>query len=304
MRAVRWWLLSGVTLVGFALLAGLPARNAEAQVPPAPVQIGLPQNLFRDFPKVTIEALMPTFTKLVESQTGMKGKVMLLSGPDEVGKNLADNKIQLAVFHGFEFAWEQNKHPEFKPLVIVVKGQNAKLMAQVIVASDSGIQKLEDLKGQPVAIPRGTPEHARLFLSRRTRSIGHRQEKFFGAFSTPPHVAAALDDVAAGKVKATVVDSVAWDNYEWMNPQKAAKLKPLMQSEPFPTGVIAYKEGGLPEADLKRYRDGLTHAHEKSDGMQLMMLWKMKRFDVAPADFQQSLADIARAYPPPIGDEP
>jgi ABC-type phosphate/phosphonate transport system substrate-binding protein len=293
-----------VTLSALVLLAGLPAPSLNAEEPRPNVQIGLPQNLFRDFPKITVEALMPTFTHLMESQTGMKGRVLLLSSPDEVGKNLAENKIQLAVFHGFEFAWEQNKHPEFKPLVIVVKDQNAKLMAQVIVANDGSVNKLEDLKGQPVAIPRGTPEHCRLFLSRRTRSIGHRQEKFFGAFSTPPHVAAALDDVVSGKVKATVVDSVAWNNYQWMNPQKAAKLKPLMQSEQFPTGVIAYKEGGLPEADLKRYRDGLTHAHEKSDGMQLMMLWKMKRFDVAPADFQQSLADIAKAYPPPIGDEP
>ncbi|HKA05831.1 MAG TPA: PhnD/SsuA/transferrin family substrate-binding protein [Gemmataceae bacterium] len=302
MRAVRWWLLSGVTLAGLVVFAGVPAPTVHAEEP-RPVQIGLPQNLFRDFPRITVEALMPTFTRLMESQTGMKGKVMLLTGPEEVGKNLADDKIQLAVFHGFEFAWEQNKHPDFKPLVIVVK-QNAKLTAQVIVANDTSVSKLEDLKGQPVAIPRGTPEHCRLFLSRRTRMIGTRQEKFFGAFSTPAHVAAALDDVAAGKVKATVVDSVAWDNYQWMNPQKAAKLKPLMQSEPFPTGVIAYKEGGLPEADLKRFRDGLTHAHERSDGMQLMMLWKMKRFDVAPADFQQSLADIAKAYPPPIGDEP
>ena len=96
-----------------------------------------------------------------------------------MGQELADNKLQLAVFHGFEFAWEQNKHPDLKPLVIVVKGQNTKLMAQVIVAKDSQYQKLDDLKGQPVAIPKGTPEHARLFLARRTRNIGHRQEKFF-----------------------------------------------------------------------------------------------------------------------------
>jgi ABC-type phosphate/phosphonate transport system substrate-binding protein len=304
MRAARWWLLSGLSVLGLVMLASLPARTVRAEEPPQTVLIGLPQNLFRDFPKVTVEALMPTFTRLMESQTGMKGKVVLMNGPDEVGKNLADNKIQLAVFHGFEFAWELNKHSDFKPLVIVVKGQNTKLTAQVIVSKDSNIEKLEDLKGLPLAIPRGTPEHARLFLSRRTRSIGHRQEKFFGQTSNPPHVGAALDDVASGKAKVTVVDSVAWENYQWANPGKAEKLKALISSEPFPTGVIAYREGGLPEADLKRFREGLTHAHERSEGMQLMMLWKMKRFDIAPADFQQSLADIAKAYPPPIGEEP
>ncbi len=267
------------------------------------VNIGIPQNLFRDFPKVTVEALMPTFTKLMESQTGMRGRVILLSGPDEVRRYLVDNKVQLAVFHGFEFAWAKTQHDELKPLVVVIK-QGTKLQAQVIVAKDSPVEKLEDLQGQPVAIPRGTPEHCRLFLSRRTRRIGQRMEQFFGSCVTPPHVAAALDDVAAGKVKATVVDSVAWENYQWMHPAKAAKLRPLVQSEPFPTGVIAYKEGVLPESDLQRFRQGLTSAHSRPEGMQLMMLWKMKRFDVAPPDFQETLAEIVKAYPPPIGEEP
>lgn len=293
MLAVRNLLLGSLALI-------IPTSAIRAQ---NTVQIGLPQNLFRDIPKVTVEALMPTFTKLMESQTGMKGQVQLLSGADELTRHLTENKVQLAVYHGFEFAWAQTRHPELKPLVIVVK-QSPKLSAQVIVARDSGYEKLDDLQGQPLAVPRGTPEHARLFLSRRTRLIGHRLEKFFGACSTPPHVAAALDDVASGKAKATVVDTVAWENYQWINPAKASKLKPIMQSEPFPTGVIAYKEGVLPEADLQRFRSGLTTAHQRREGMQLMMLWKMKRFDVAPADYQQSLAEIAKAYPPPIGDEP
>ena len=101
-----------------------------------------------------------------------------------------------------------------------------------------------------------------------------------------------------------MVDSVAWENYQWMNPAKAAKLKLLMQSEAFPTGVIAYREGSMPEAELKKFRDGLTTAHQRPEGMQLMMLWKMKGFDVVPADYQQTLAEIAKAYPPPIGEEP
>jgi len=105
-------------------------------------------------------------------------------------------------------------------------------------------------------------------------------------------------------VRATIVDSVAWENYQWMNPVKAGKMRPIMQSEAFPTGVIAYREGALPASELKRFQDGLVSAHQRSEGMQLMMLWKMKKFEIAPADYQASLAEIAKAYPPPIGDEP
>ncbi len=295
----RWPVLFAFgMIVVFALGA-----DARAQQPAPMVKIGLPANLFRDIPRTTVDFLMPTFSKLMQSETGLRGETVVLKGGDEVGQQLADNKVQLAVFHGFEFAWAQNKHKDLRPLVIAVS-QNPKLSAQVIVANNSSVTKLEDLQGQKIAIPRGTREHAHLFLSRRTQRLGHKQENFFGTITKPPTVAMALDEVANGRVQATVVDSAAWDSYKWLNPGNAAKLRSLVQSEIFPTGVIAYKEGGLPAADLKKFKDGLTSAHERPAGVQLMQLWKMNRFEEIPADYHQLLAEIARAYPPPIGDEP
>lgn len=295
---LRW-----AVLVLLLIPAFLPAPEAAADDSP-PVKIGLPANLFRDIPKFTIDALMPTFTKLMESQTGIRGQIVMLKNGEEVSKQLNDNTIQYAVFHGFEFAWAQHKHKELKPLVIAIANQSPKLTAQVLVASDSSFAKLDDLKGQKLAIPRGTREHCRLFLSRRLHGIGHHQDKFFSSETTPVNIATALEDVMAGKVQATVVDGAAWENFKWLNPAKASKLRSLIQSEFFPTGVIAYKEGNVAEKDLKKFRDGLTSAHQRPEGLQLMMLWKMNRFDVVPADYPQLLADTVRAYPPPIGDEP
>lgn len=303
MSVARWIRLSYLIPIVLIALVAIPARQTQAD-DGIPVKIALPSSLFRDFPKITVDALMPTFNRLMERQTGLRGQIVMLKGAEEVGKELSDHKVQLAVFHGYEFAWAQAKHSNLKPLVVAIK-QDSKLSAQVVVASDTNIEKLDDLKGQPVAIPRGTPEHCRLFLARRTRAIGQRQDKFFGQFTTPAHVAAALDDVASGKVKATVVDSVALENYKWMNPSRARKLRSLMKSENFPTGVIAYSDGGMPAGELKKFKDGLTTAHQRPEGLQLMMLWKMSRFENVPPDYQQTLADIAKAYPPPInGDEP
>ncbi len=303
MSVARWLRLALLIPFCLTVLLMVPGRETSADEG-APIKIAVPSTLFRDFPKITVQALMPTFNKLMERQTGVHGQIVMLKASDEVGNELADHTVQLAVFHGYEFAWAQAKHPNLRPLVVAIK-QDSKLSAQVVVASDGRIDKLDDLRGQPVAIPRGTPEHCRLFLSRRTRAIGQRQEKFFGKFTTPAHVGAALDDVANGKVKATVVDSVAWRDYQWMNPGRARKLRTLMKSENFPTGVIAYADGGMPNAELKKFKDGLTTAHQTPGGLQLMMLWKMSRFDNVPPDYQQSLTEIAKAYPPPIhGDEP
>ncbi|HEV3145965.1 MAG TPA: PhnD/SsuA/transferrin family substrate-binding protein [Gemmataceae bacterium] len=286
-------------------LSWLPAQESpSAPAPPGPVKIGLPANLFRDIPRPTAEALLPTFGKLMEGQTGMKGQPMLLNNSHEVAQQLVDGKVQLGVFHGFEFAWAQSQHPELKPLVIAISQNNPYLNAQIVVPADSSFNKLEDLKDQQFAIPKGTREHCRLYVFRNCRLLGHKQDKFFGNISNPPHVTAALDAVADGKVQGTVVDGTALENYRWLNPGKSGKLRTLMKSETFPTGVIVYREGGMPEADLQKFKSGLVTAHQTTNGLQLMMLWKMSRFEVVPADYHQLLSNIVKAYPPPAGEEP
>lgn len=289
-------------LLSIATLVLLTVGTTHAQQT-GPVKIGLPKNMFRDFPEVTVQALLPTFTKLMESQTGVKGQPVLLSGPEEVRQQLAEGKIQLAVFHGFEYAWAQSKNPELKPLVIAVSQNNPKLTAQIIVANDSKVSKFEDLQGKQLAIPRGTREHCRLFASRRTQERGHRLEKFFSRITKPSDPGSALNDVATGKVDATVVDGNAWEDYKWIEPVKSRRLRPLMQSEVFPTGVIVYKQGGVPDSTLQKFKDGLSVAHTKVEGKTLMQLWKLTRFDNIPADYQDTLNNIVKAYPPPISDE-
>src|SRR6516165_6552721 len=76
----------GCLLLGFGLLP--------AEEPPAgtPIKIGLPANLFRDIPRITADALLPTFGKLMEGQTGMKGQPILLADSNEVAQQLADGK--------------------------------------------------------------------------------------------------------------------------------------------------------------------------------------------------------------------
>jgi ABC-type phosphate/phosphonate transport system substrate-binding protein len=285
-----------------ACLLFLSASAAPAQQG-APIKIGLPSNMFREKLK-TAEFLMPVFKQLMDSQTGIKGEPMILTSADDVGRQLNDGKLQLGVFHGFEYAWAQAKYPDLRPLVIAVSQNNPQLTAEIVVANNSAATKLEDLKDQKVAIPLGTKEHPRLFLFRNLGKLGHRHDKFFKEISMPPNVKAALDDVADGRIQGALVDGTALESYKWLNPANAAKLKTIMKSEVFPPGTIVYKQGGLPETDLKKFKDGLTSAHQSAGGLQLLSLWKLSRFDNVPADYHQSLDSIRRAYPPSNGEEP
>jgi hypothetical protein len=62
---------------------------------------------------------------------------------------------------------------------------------------------------------------------------------------------------------------------------------------------VAYVPGVLPEALLTRFRDGMIAAKDTTRGRQLLELCRITRFETVPGGYEQMLAEIAKAYPPP-----
>src|SRR5262245_24160303 len=282
-----------VALVAAAALAADSGK-------PGAVRIGLPANLFRDVPKPAVQALLATFAGLMEKQTGVTGELVLLGDTAELGRELDAGRIQLAVFHGFEFAWERSRHPELRPLCIAVN-QQQKLSAHLVVCQNCQAKSAADLRGKVVALPRGSREHCRLFLNRRL-ARGERAEVYYQVV-TPPNVSLALEDVLNGKAEAAVVDGVSLETFKFLSPAQAAQLKVLQSAEGFPAGVVAYRSGGLDETSLRKFRDGLLRCKATVEGQQLMMLWKLSAFEAVPADYEPTLTEILRQFPPPPAEK-
>src|SRR5438874_13528735 len=114
--------------LGMAALAAAMAvlfhpqqTRAEEESPAAPgIRIGLVNSLFRDTPESLIQLMTRPLKSLMESQTGMAGTLVPGGEACNLGRQLKDDKFQLAVFHGVELAWVRQKYPEFMPLVIDV----------------------------------------------------------------------------------------------------------------------------------------------------------------------------------------
>src|SRR5262249_4436796 len=154
-------------------------------------------------------------------------------------------------------------------------------------------------KGTTLAIPRTSREHCHLFLERRCPGAGEAPRKFFGCLTTPATIEDALDDVVDGMAQAAILDSVSLERYEKANPERFARLKVLCKSEPFPAAVVAYRTGGLSDDTLQRFKDGMMTANQNKRGQQLLELCKITCFEDVPANYDQMLLDIAKAYPPP-----
>ena len=263
------------------------------------VKIGMLKSMFRDVPPGMFAVLSKPFHSLVETQTGLKGELCLIDGPDALRKELAEDKVQLGVFHGFEYAWMRLRQPDLRPLMLAV-GQPGCLRAMLVVpAGEAGVQSFADLRGKTLALPRGTRENTRLFLERQAAHDGQTLEQFFGQVITPADPAHALNEVAKGAAQATVTDAATLACFKDTYPGQGRRLKVLAESEPFPATVIAYREGSLSAEALRKFRDGMSHAHNTTQGGNLMMLLKMSRFEPIPADYEALLAEILKAYPPP-----
>jgi ABC-type phosphate/phosphonate transport system substrate-binding protein len=264
----------------------------------APVRIGMIDSLFQDVPQSTVLAFMQPFGAIMEAQTGVSGELVPGGDVAHLAQQIVDDKLQLGVFHGIEFAWARQKHPELRALAIAVN-QHVYLRAVLIVKTDSKASSMRDLQGKTIALARGTREHCVLYLDRCCEQCNKGRSVFFAKVTTPNSAEEAIDDVIDGEVDAAIVDGLALDCYKRRKPGRYAKIRPAQISEPFPTAAVVYKNGAIDEALLKRFREGLMNANRSIMGRQIFTLFKLTSFEPVPKDYDQVLADIAKAYPQP-----
>jgi ABC-type phosphate/phosphonate transport system substrate-binding protein len=294
-------LRSGVFFaLALALLAA--ARAGDDREPAsnrAPIRIAVAESFFRDIPEPLVRPLVEPLRILMVSQTGMDGEVILPKGTMPLARDLAEEKLQLALFHGFEFAWAKHKYPELQPLVIALHRQR-ELKVYLMVRADSPIRSYPDFQGKPVSLPCYCQEHCWVYMERACRDAGQNDpKKFFSPLTHPANAEVGLDELADGKVQAAIVDNIALEAYKERKPARAAKLKIVQESESFPAAVIAYRPGSLDSATVKLFQNSLLEGQKTSVGRQLLTLWKLNTIERVPDGFNESLAKILKAYPPP-----
>lgn len=278
--------------------AGWPAPAPAVE--PDPVRIGMVQTLFNDVPPVLISLLQPPFKSMMKEFTGLNG----LPGPGgdayTMAKDIAEDRVHLGVFQGVEFGWVSQKYPDLKPLMIAVSKYHS-LKAHLIVKADGGVSGFADLKGQEIGIPFRAREHLNLFAEKYCSQAGQCVPKaYFSRVNKPLSSEAALDDVLSGKAGAAIVDTLAWESYAETHPGRYRKLKSAIDSDPFPTAVVVYRQGFLSDATLAKFRKGMTSANQSEKGRELMTMWKLTGFEPVPPNYGDMVTNIVRAYPAPV----
>ena len=292
--------LGAVALLGgFAGILLTPVNARDRSTHPGTVRIGVISSLFNDVPKATVMAMMQPFAAMIKAQTGVSGELVPCGDADNLGQQLMDDKVQLGVFHGIEFAWARQKYPELRPLVLAINQQRY-LRAHIVVGADTKASTLGDLQDKTLALPIQTWQHCHLFLRRRCLEFKKEPANFFAKITKPANIEDALDDVVDGVAQVCVVDGVSLDCYKRRKPGRFAKLKILQSSEIFPAAVVAFRTAVLDDVMRARLRVGLMNANRTALGRELMTLWKLTGFEQVPPDYDQTLTEIVKAYPAPL----
>jgi ABC-type phosphate/phosphonate transport system substrate-binding protein len=262
------------------------------------VKIVMVETLFADVPQTLVNVMARPFSSLIKEQAGVNGQLIVAGDALHVGRLLHENRYQLGIFQGIEFAWAQQKFPDLRPLMLAVS-KHHHLHAKLVVDKDADVSSFASLKGKTVALPLRSKAHVRLFLEKNCAKVGDCDAKdFFGKITRPSGVEDALNDILLGNVQAAVVDSLGLEYYAADKPGCYGGLKVIQVSEPFPTGVIAYRDGVLDKKMLDRFKDGMVNANKSERAVQYMNMFQLTAFESVPADFPQTVANILKAYPP------
>lgn len=281
----------------------LSGQVADPPPQPGPVEIGIVQTLFTDIPQALVNICAAPFTDLLKDQTGINGKLTIAGDAFFVGKLLHENKYQLGIFQGIEFAWAQQKYPDLEPLMIAVNYFPV-LHANLVVRNDNHAAGFAGVQGKDLALPKRSKLHITLFLSKGCDACGQGDpSKFFRKVSRPESLTDALDSIHEGDIQAAVVDDVGLDHYKDLKPGCFKRLKVIVKSEKFPTSVIAYRKNTLNKETLARLKSGMVNAKNDTRARERMALFQLTSFEEIPATYAKNLTTILRAYPPPEADK-
>ncbi|VTS00992.1 phosphate/phosphite/phosphonate ABC transporter substrate-binding protein [Tuwongella immobilis] len=260
------------------------------------LRIGIMENMFRDLPRSLVFGVSKPFEQLLTAHTGMNGSMNLYAEADEMARKIRAGELELGVFHGYEFAWMKQKHPELEPLVVAVP-MYRKSYACIVVGENSNVTCMADLAGKSVAMPNGVKEFARLYFDRGCNCETGKIK--FDKVTNPLSTEDALDDVVDGIVDACVVDATALQSFANRKSGRYKRLKIACESIHFPMTVIACKKGSLSDTLVTRIKAGLTSAQSTAQGRTMMGLWKLAGFEAIPGDFEAQLQRTLKQYPAP-----
>jgi phosphonate transport system substrate-binding protein len=222
----------------------------------------------------------------------------------EVEKALARNEIDILISIADEFINLRDKYG-LLPVLSTDYGKNFYDELLLLVRADSGIARVEQLRGKSLRIEGGQkgtiPMKWLDTLLEDKRSSSPRE--FFGNISELPKASQIIMPVFFGQADSCIASLTSFETMSELNPQLGKKLKILEKSPGFVTGIIAVRKG-----IQNRRRDALVEAIRDMGGdpkgKQVLTIFRINRLVPFHAEHMASVERLfkgQRKIPEGIG---
>ena len=311
-RVIKTERVSRAVLFGFALLfcAFDNGRFAGAQTKATAVS-GTDGVL----PKLKVTALCSTslIRGMDRSEFVNAGNLRLQTIGKDVGFSL-DSTIELAdtvaemrrrtddksadVFVTSALEYLAIDRPSLAPVAALVAGndQTGKIRYLVLTNTDSGITRLDDLKGKIVtSYSRSDPNLPRLWLEVALHDKHlPAADVFFRSIASATKPSAACLPTFFGKADACVIDNSSWDVLRELNPQLGSRLKVVGESPELVETVMSL------HANRKDHRSDILNAilnlQNDPGGKQVLLFFKCGRTVGIGRSDLGSVAELRSSY--------
>ena len=105
------------------LITAMLGGQTHGEEPPNPLIVGAVRSLSKNVPERLVKVTLQPFPALMQAQTGYSCEVASPTDGMELGRRIANKKVQLGVFQGIEFALERRAAERLEDVLEVPCGR-------------------------------------------------------------------------------------------------------------------------------------------------------------------------------------
>ncbi|MSP37672.1 MAG: phosphate/phosphite/phosphonate ABC transporter substrate-binding protein [Deltaproteobacteria bacterium] len=275
-KVVGWRLLFTMTLsVAFGWRSDAHAQNGN-QAAVKTLNLGLVSEINRTAIEEHFRDLVTYVARKLAPGSNLEAKVVVAPTPFELVKLLEQKRVDFYMESVYPTYTINYVHDAGKTLLRRWKGGLAEYQSLIFVRQDSGIRRIDDLRGKPIAFedPGSTSGYlmAKFFLQRRGLKLAEKKE--FDANASPAqlhyffaHSQEKLFD--AVMTKRADAGAFSDDDYAHLGAKEKADINILGQTEKFPRHLVSVR-ADLAIATASRLETILLGMAEDEEGRRIL----------------------------------
>jgi len=178
-------------------------------------------------------------------------------------------------------------------------GNEGDLRGLILVRRDSSIKSISDLKGTTISFPGPTALAATILPKYFLYSKGLDVNADFKSIYVGS-MESSLTNVYRGNVAAGTAYPPAWRDFQKNQPQLAAELKVIWQTEAMPDNSLMARDD-IPQELIDRIAKALFSMHNDEEGKAVLLGMDLTQFKRADNDDYAQVREFIKTYETQIG---